>query len=542
MKRSASRLISFSILPIAMILAGLLYTDIIGPYFVRCVDPEFAYLTNGLLIADLKLHIGFFSHPGTPVQCVAAGIIRIVHLFRPGHSMVQDVLLNPELYIRAIVLAVSLFNAVALFLLGFFAYKITQNLILALFIQLTPFTHGLTLSVMGRLMPEPLMNILVCGWIILMLRLIFLDSDKLNFRRYAILFGLLFGISLADKLTFLPFILIPIIVLSGWKNKLIFILSSAGFFFLFAFPVTLKLPQFYDWVKTIFIHTGNYGSGDRGIINWNEFTGHLRLQLASTGLLKWVFLVLVLMSIFYLIIKRKSATFDPRKLRAGIALILVIGFEYLLTSKHFAFHYMIPAILLTAFAILLILLFLKDLFPGVMRPVVFNGILVVSGFFILFLTTYRFLAGARQVQQIVKPVRASYSKVGPLLHSSPKILSVSYYGCDAVEYALTFGIHESGRYSQFLTDNLKELYPSTVLYFPWSKVFYEGIKETKPSDFIKPGIDYTLYIAEYTKQRLDEIMEQLTNNPDNYNYIINPVYVDSVKQKGVFTVKFQQSR
>jgi len=541
MTRSAFRLISFFILPVALFFVGVLYIIITGPYFLQSVDPEYAYLINGLQIADLKLKISYFLHPGTPMQCIAAAIIWLVHLFRPGHSMVQDVMLNPELYIKAILLSVISLNSIALFLLGFFAFKFSTNWIMALFVQLTPFTNGMVLSVLGRLMPEPLMNILVCGWIILIMRLLLVDSGQMKFNRYALLFGILFGISLADKLTFLPFFLIPVLILPAWKNKLSFVMYAAASFLLFAFPVTLRFQVFYNWVKGIFLHTGSYGSGAMGIIKWNEFTYHLRLQLENTGMLKWVFLILILVTVVY-IVRKNSGIYNPLKFRAGIALIFVIASEYLITSKHFAFHYMIPAILLAAFSIVLILLISRDLLPEIMKPLVVNGLMIVAGLAILANTAFQLIGGTRQMREIVKPIKTSFEKVGPLLKSSPKIVSVSYYGCEAIEYALTFGIHESGRYSQYLTDNLKDLYPSTLLYFPWGKVFYEGNREMQPSAFIKPGIDYTLYVADFTKETLDEILNRLTSNFPNNRYSINPVYIDSVLHKGVFKVKFFQSR
>lgn len=537
MTRSAYRLLSFLILPLALFFTGLLYILITGPYFLRSADPEYAYLFNGLLIADLKMKIMYFLHPGTPMQCIAAVIIRLVHLFRPGHSMVQDVMLNPELYIRAILLSVAFLNSIALFLLGFFAFKYSTNWIMALFVQITPFTHILVLSVLGRLMPEPLMNILVCGWIILIMRILLADQSHLKFNRYSLMFGILFGISLADKLTFLPFILIPLLLLPAWKNKLFFVIYAVASFLLFAFPVTLQFHVFYDWVKGIFLHTGSYGSGDLGIIKWDEFKDHLRLQIENTWMLKWVFLVLILVTVIY-IVRKNSGIFNTGKFRAGIALILVIAFEYLLTSKHFAFHYIIPAILISAFGFVLIILILKDILPGIMKPQVLNGLMIITGIIILANTAFRVVGETRKVIEIVRPIRSSYEKVGPLLQSSHKIVSVSYYGCDAIEYALTFGIHESGKYSQYLTDQLKEVYPSTLLYYPWGKVFYEGNKVIQPETFINPGIDYTLYVADFKQEGLDEILNRLTGNSPNSKYSISKVYVDSLQKKGVFKVKF----
>jgi hypothetical protein len=538
MSRSSYKLLTLFIFPITLFSVGVLYIMATGPFFLKGVDPEYAYLFNGLLIADLKFNVPYIDHPGTPMQCIIALVIRTLHLFRPGISMVQDVLLNPEVYIRAVLYTVNVLNAMALLLLGYFTFRVSQNLVVALFMQLTPFTHIITLEVMGRMMPEPLMNIVVCGWLILMAGLIYGNPDKLNYKRYSVLFGFLFGISLADKLTFLPFFMLPLFLLPAWKNKLRYLFSSVFFFLVFAFPVALKIAAFKKWVTGIFLHTGNYGSGDPGIIKWNEFADHARLQYENTRVLFWVVAVLLFVTLICIVKNRKTGIFKDVKVRTGLALFLVIGFEYLMTAKHFAYHYMVPAILLTVLCILLIVVMLNDLFHFKAGKRIINGVLIAAGFCILFNIMPGAVKQVKQVRQLMEPKTASFARMEPLLKSSPKIISASYYGCAAIEYALTFGLHTSGKYGSYLFDEMKEIYPSTYLYFPWGKVFFEGNKEILPSSFIEPGMDYNLYVSDFSKERLDEVMTDLNHDSPENRYSIRQIYVDSVQHEGVFHVRF----
>jgi hypothetical protein len=122
--------------------------------------------------------------------------------------------------------------------------------------------------------------------------------------------------------------------------------------------------------------------------------------------------------------------------------------------------------------------------------------------------------------------------------AGPIIISASYYGCSAIEYALMFGLHESGKYSQSLFVKIQEMYPSTYLYLPWGKVFFEGKNEIQPSTFIKSKEEYNLYIAEFSKVRLEEIMTALKQGTSADQYIIKPVYVDSIQHEAMFRVRF----
>jgi hypothetical protein len=131
----------------------------------------------------------------------------------------------------------------------------------------------------------------------------------------------------------------------------------------------------------------------------------------------------------------------------------------------------------------------------------------------------------------------AYGNIAPLLDKSPRIISASYYGCSAIAYALTFGIHESGRYGSYFTEKVNELYPSTYLYFPWARVFYEGNKEILPAAFIHPEATYTLYIAEYSTDRLNEILAALKTDTANYGYTVSEIFSSPATAEAVFLLK-----
>ena len=64
------------ILPLVILATGLLHIQYTGLFFLRSVDPEYAYLFNGLILAHFHPDIQYTGHPGIPVQCMVAMVAR----------------------------------------------------------------------------------------------------------------------------------------------------------------------------------------------------------------------------------------------------------------------------------------------------------------------------------------------------------------------------------------------------------------------------------------------------------------------------------
>jgi hypothetical protein len=208
MKRS----LLLGILPLVLFISGILYVRSAGIYFLKCVDPEYAYLFNGAVMADMKPDIYYVDHPGTPLIVMIAGVIRVVQAFRGGEDMLTDFIKNPEIYLRSALYTIEILSTSVIFLLGFFVYRKTRNIFLALFLQLIPFVHYLGLETQARLIPESMMVIVISFWTMLIIGMNYDNEIGIRTKKYGIAFGVLFGFSLALKLTFLPFVIIPLIL------------------------------------------------------------------------------------------------------------------------------------------------------------------------------------------------------------------------------------------------------------------------------------------------------------------------------------------
>jgi hypothetical protein len=129
----------FAIIPFASLLFALLLKSALGPYWLGSnSDPEYVYLLNSLNFAEGR-QPGHVDHPGTPLQIAGAFILRSFHFFRNHSPLAEDVLKNPETYLR-LMNGIFLFLAVLLiFLTGWFAFKKTSDKRFSFLVQLSFF-------------------------------------------------------------------------------------------------------------------------------------------------------------------------------------------------------------------------------------------------------------------------------------------------------------------------------------------------------------------------------------------------------------------
>ena len=116
----------------------------------------------------------------------------------------------------------------------------------------------------------------------------------------------------------------------------------------------------------------------------------------------------------------------------------------------------------------------------------------------------------------------------------PTIVACSYYGCSAVEYALSFGLHESGEYGERLTAAMKKSHPDTYLYFPWNETFYDGKREIAPAAFVTTG-EFNLLVAGYSEELTEKVTAALVPDPERRK--LEKVYADSTVSEALFRLQ-----
>lgn len=360
MKKSL-KYISLIILPTLLFFTGSLLKYAQGPYYFNLSDPSYVYLINALNLAQLSGYvIGHFDHPGTPVQVIAAFIIKIYYLItKENADIVKDVFSRPESYLFLINKFFVLINSIALFFLGLFTYKISKNLYLSFLIQLSPFISKESYYSFIDVSPDNfLIFISLCLIGVLIYYLFKIDTEEKPQMFFIVLFSILCGLGLATKLNFVPLILIPLFIIKGYRNKFTFLIFTFAALLVFMLPALSNYKQFIDWVERLFLNNSMYGFGEPTIINPSTFFENI----LKIFIQNYVFGVIYIISFAALILNRKKNETDLEKKsfrkesRLLLAVFLALTLQIILVGKHYhpySQKYMIPAFMLSVTALFL---------------------------------------------------------------------------------------------------------------------------------------------------------------------------------------------
>ncbi|UCH14692.1 MAG: hypothetical protein JSV22_01715, partial [Bacteroidales bacterium] len=319
-------------LPVFLFYLNRLTNISLGDFFLSYVDPEYNYLFNGINIALLRLDIKYYHHPGTPLQCLIAVASVIANIRNRGFTLAENLFVNPEYYLHASNIAINLVNAIFLFIIGFFIYRRNRNIIIALLIQVSPFTNTLFLETMARVIPESLLGIVTLLLVLLVFYFFTAKSTDNKTFKYIILFSLVSGYGLALKLTFFPLIIIPLIILPCFADKMKYLLYTLISFFLFAFPLLSKLDKFGRWIKNLFVHSGRFGTGESNIINVPDFADNVKNLINQDKFFFLLLLLFIIIIIIYFIKPLKLKIKNDIKYKALISIVLAIVLQCMMVA------------------------------------------------------------------------------------------------------------------------------------------------------------------------------------------------------------------
>jgi hypothetical protein len=305
-------------------------------FYYSWYDPVYAYLMNGLTFALGSVDIGHTDHPGTPLQLFCALIIKLVSLFRRTDDIAVDVLTHTELYILIITSLLIVINGISLIVIGLNAYKTTHNKYISLLIQLSPLFAFKAILFMPVLATETVLiflSVFLASIIILKINI-----EENNYIFKVLLLSFLSGLIVSTKISAIPVIAIPFFFIRGWKRKLLFLLTTLSISFLFILPVLPKMGRFLEFISNIFTHTGKYGGGQEGIIDWSMYFDAIKKVLIEE--IPFLFhIILIFIGWIFILVKKVIAPAQKRIL-LGMTVSTLIGI--LVVSRHYSFHYLIP--------------------------------------------------------------------------------------------------------------------------------------------------------------------------------------------------------
>jgi len=345
--------IALVVVPLLLVALSFWMMGVRGSYDLGLnIDPDFQYLFNAVRLASGSPSV-YVHHPGTPLQIVAAVVIRakwVLDGFSGGWPPFPEaVLADPTGYLRAVNLALVAMLAAVSLLAGWRVYRVSGSLPVALAVQLTPLVYLPAIESLPRVAPE-LPEFIVGMALVIPLAPILFGRDSLQAAlspRLAIAAGAVLGVGIATKANFFTVGLL-VFLFPGWKQKARFAGACGATFLVLLAPIMTELGQMYEWFVNMATHSGHYGEGEAGLPGLSEYVANLWRFAANERFLGWftLFYIVVIAAMFLTgrIRSSEQTRAGQRLLILGVAVIL---FHALVTAKHYNYHYVLPAAMVT---------------------------------------------------------------------------------------------------------------------------------------------------------------------------------------------------
>lgn len=524
------------LIPIFYFSISSYFHENIGHYSLRTADPEYIYYICGVSVANGHLEVGNIDHPGTTLHYFLAATFRFTHWIRTtGIPFTEDILANPDLYLRVANSVINFGLAIVLLIAGYITLFIFPNIWYALIIQFTPFTTAIAYSNLGRITPESIMSFFLILISVFTIRILF-EKDKPDTWKTTIIFAWIFTITLALKLTLAFLLLIPLILITPWKRKLYFAGTTLAFFLLFAIPVTIQIDYFWGWIKKILLYSGQYGGGEKNVIEVSTFFPNI-INLYNQNKAFFLFTFLFLIIFIYSYFKNKADS--QKKLnKISFAVALIVLLQVIMLGKQFKTTYFIPALMLLPLMVILTLEHIKAWkFDRLFR------------FAPAFLVTLVVILLMREHKPIIRDLSANfeyetaqrmktYNFVKTVQNNSIMIMAVGGYGGPTEEYALMTSYEWSGKDKAFLHPVFAKLYPDIYLNFTWDNnlkywgkpLFLKTINESN-----KPVY---LYLENNTPGLYQKTLDKFEFNKDSCRIDSTLLFLNVTTKEKVYRLQF----
>lgn len=508
-------LLVLAVLPVLFLSMSLNFQKINGDFHLKGVDPEYCYLANSLALSSGKTNL-YIDHPGTPLIVMMSITNSVTNFFRQG-KLIEDVVQNPEIYLKNDNTVMISLLAIALLFSGFIIYKSTGDLFTALFFQFIPFISEIVIIITERIMPEPLF--IATSALLISYILADLNNKIPNYKiikNRALFYGVISGLAIAIKFTSISILIIPFLIIKEKKNKMLYIVYTISAFLIFAFPILFKLDTFFKWMTGMFIHSGIHGSGNSNIVDLNVFLPNIKLLFLQTKFFFFPFFISIGMLILLLFRKMRNKINDKKLINLLLGLIFAGSIHIFLVAKHYALYYMIPILVFTLLYYYVNIQIIKKIFS--VKPKIFDYFLYVIIVVLLAFSNQ----GISKLKNFNQNRITRFEERTPILEfissnniEQPLIISSDLWNIKK-EFGLWFG-RVMTPYSDFLAPQLQKYYPHTYFNVSEFKVFIDW--ENKSYDInsiLEKYKSVNIILFNYNSKSCDNFINQLKtiNNLD----------------------------
>jgi hypothetical protein len=349
-------------IPIIVFVLGIVQLHYLQPFYAGIFafgpDPSYVYLLNGLCIINgvVPGHVGH----GTPVQVLTGAVIlmrwailRVLGFENDGVAI--SVLKEPEAYLAFIAYVLLLLHSASNFYLGHKVARASGNILYGLAVQSWPLFLGVQMPRILYLSAEAGL-LLVSTLLMTVLSDLFFrahDSHRSASSHYqiAIKSGVLCGLGLAVKISFFP--MCALLLALGSSRA--FARAMMGLAVAFLIGI---LPEIGDnnisksiaWWGQIATHTGNYGKGQLGLVDFS-YMPYRFLLLSRAYPVLLVSLAALGLLLLWIVSNRWRTDTKMPLLPLAASIMLAEGGLLAIVLKHFSPHYFLPALPAVLFSI-----------------------------------------------------------------------------------------------------------------------------------------------------------------------------------------------
>ncbi|MGB4852637.1 MAG: hypothetical protein WBQ38_09990 [Ignavibacteria bacterium] len=515
------------ILPVILFILALYIRDLRGDYYLYSgYDGVYGYLLSSLNIAQLKSP-GFAQHPGIVTQLIIATVIKLSHLFwGKDTNIVLDTFNRPEFYLAQINFTFIYLTIFALFILGIVSYKKTGNIFAAFFIQLTPFISILIIFLLTQNAVEGTTMIFMLLLLSISISYMFekIMTKKKNII-YIISFGIICGLSLATKISILPILIIPFLLIKKFSAKGLFILISVSVFSILFFSLCPETSRFLSFLFRSISKSGWYGTGSEDIIDTTQIIPTFNLIINQFLLFFIIFIIMIITLLLQFIPKFKNKI-RANKFSIVLTGIVIIQSAYImLLFKMPIDFYLMPALMFSVFGLYAVNSILIDLFP---RIFVRSKYLYLYIFFLV-ITIVNYNSLKIFVRQNILRKNESYKVIKYLDDNYKHAVVISTDFTSSMPTAFYEGLYYSGSQLKYYHSILKNKYPKYIYFELWAKKFkYIADNSDLIDELIKSD---TIVYHSLNESNFIDFKEKLIESTNRPNTTFSEVFSNKLGEK-----------
>lgn len=468
--RNKLQYIYLIILPLLLLIITFIYQDAIGEYYLFSYsDGPYGLLLSSLSLAQLKSP-GYFQHPGIVPQLITVVVIKITHLFQGDVSnIVSDVFDRPEFYLGRINHAFIIITVISLFVLGIITYKKTGNIFAAVFLQFTPFISSEISYQIARNTCETTSVFLTLLLLTVVVSFIYEQSMTEKKNLFHILsFGIVCGLGLANKISILPVMLIPFLLIRGFRNKGLFILSAVITFSILFFSFSPQRYLFFQSLYMKIFQSGKtYASGPANFNEPGQVVSQLKLIFMDYSLFSIIYLLIFFTLVLQFVQKFKPVIRSNKYFLLLIAIFIIqSGFILLVVKTHLG-YYILPALLFSVIGLFGVNSIIYELFPKYFK----YGNYVYIYIFLIILTIPQIIDIENSISKMFSRKEEALKVVNYLENNYPESIVISSDVVSSLPSTFYNALMYSGKQKEEYHTLLKKKYPDYIYFNRWKKDF-----------------------------------------------------------------------